>query len=126
MKGSPDFDVLGHLDILRRYGEARATRVTSNLYSLLDKVLQWLIENKKALEFNSSGYRYGLESPHPELWVFERYFALGGRLVTFGSDAHRPEDVGHRHRESLENLRRIGFSQICAYSHRQPVFWNIP
>lgn len=115
-----DFDVLGHLDMIRRYPPAKHSRIPESLYNLLDTLLGWLVEHDKALECNSSGFRYGLDGPHPEEWVFNRFRALGGTRVSLGSDAHVPDDVGYWTSEAREMLKRCGYTNICGFRERTP------
>ena len=60
----------------------------------LDQVLAALVQAEKALEVNTSGLRQKLGETMPNLPILKRYHALGGRLVTLGSDAHCTEDLG--------------------------------
>ena len=59
----------------------------------------------------------GFPLPTPEM--LRRYFALGGRLITFGSDAHQPRRVGEN-RDWAEHLaREIGFTEWCVFQGRK-------
>ncbi|MBF0498649.1 MAG: histidinol-phosphatase HisJ family protein [Candidatus Riflebacteria bacterium] len=113
-----NFDVFGHLDIPRRYGITRGTRAEGDSLVYLDALLAWLISEDKTLELNTSGFRYGLDSFHPQKWIMERYFQLGGRRVTVGSDAHVLGDVGSRIPDALALLREIGFTHVRTFFNR--------
>ena len=69
---------------------------------------------------NMGGIKYGLgfANPHPD--VLKRYRELGGEIVTVGSDAHRPEDVGLGMAQSLDLLRELGFRAVNVYRRREP------
>ncbi|HNV68601.1 MAG TPA: histidinol-phosphatase HisJ family protein [Candidatus Ozemobacteraceae bacterium] len=120
VQAEPDFDILGHLDMMRRYPPAKGSRIPEDLYGMLDRLLGWLAEHDKTLECNSSGFRYGLDGPHPEEWVFKRFRELGGRRVSLGSDAHVPDDVGYWTTEARKMLQRCGFSDVCGFRARVP------
>ena len=45
----------------------------------------------------------------------------GGKLVTVGSDAHRPEDVAKCIPEALELLKAAGFRYVATFAGRRPV-----
>ena len=89
----------------------------------LEAILDLLIEKGKGLEVNSSGYRYGLDSPHPNLAILKRYREKGGRIVTLGSDAHQTDQLGAGLAEAAELLREAGFSEYAVFRERRPVFF---
>ena len=47
--------------------------------------------------------------------------ACGGKLVTVGADAHRPEDVAKGIPQALEMVRAAGFDYVTTYAGRKPV-----
>ena len=49
----------------------------------------------------------------------------GGKLVTVGSDAHRPEDVAKGIPEALELLKAAGFDHVTTYECRRPVLHKL-
>jgi histidinol-phosphatase (PHP family) len=59
-----------------------------------DDIFKEIISGQIALEINTAGLRqkdYARTDPPAEL--IERYFSLGGKLITTGSDAHKSEEV---------------------------------
>ena len=113
------FDSLSHLTYPWRYivGE-RGLTINDNLYhDKIDQVLKLLIEKHKALEVNTSGLRQKLGITMPDLSVLRRYYELGGKLVTVGSDAHRWADVGG----GVEQ----GLSHFNIYIKHEPKFLPI-
>ena len=118
-----DFDVYGHLDYVVRYGGYPEKTVSYDEFrEELEAILDLLIEKGKGLEVNSSGYRYGLDSPHPNLAILKRYREKGGRIVTLGSDAHQTDQLGAGLAEAAELLREAGFSEYAVFRERRPVF----
>ncbi|MDR1700118.1 MAG: histidinol-phosphatase HisJ family protein, partial [Lachnoclostridium sp.] len=90
------FDSLGHLDYIIRY-------IPSKIYiyyikefgDIIDAILFTCIKKDIALEVNTSAYhRLNNNNPHPNKDVLKRYHELGGELLTIGSDAHLPEQLG--------------------------------
>ena len=61
------------------------------------------------LEVNSSGFRQGMDAPLPDDTVLSLYYALGGRMITVGSDSHTPNDIGADF-EALEKYIKYGFT----------------
>lgn len=89
------FDVYGHIDYIVRYGPNRNADYNYSRYQdVIDEILKQLISRGKGIEINTAGFRYGLRHPNPTEDIIRRYHELGGEIITLGSDAHRPEDVG--------------------------------
>ncbi len=93
--------------------------------AVIDKILETIISKEIALEVNSSGIRKGLGVSMPDGDIVRRYKALGGKMVTVGSDAHRVADVAADIPQCLEMLKENGFDEICAFRKKQPVFIKI-
>jgi len=119
VKGTPDFDVFGHIDIPRRYGMLRGTSPAGRALDALDELLRWLIAEEKTLEINGSGFRYGLDCCHPQSWLLERYLALCGRLFTTGSDTHSLPDLGQVVGPARAELQRLGIGDLQIFQHRR-------
>ena len=125
VKAVQDFDVLGHIDIIRRYGLTRATTLPDRLMPLLDELFVWLIEQNKGIEINTSAIRYGLETFHPYPELLQRYRQLGGEIVTIGSDSHSSSTLGENFSQAVELLKYCGFKRLTWYKNRQPHFADV-
>ena len=118
-----DFDTLGHLDYVVRYGKHKAEGYSYRAFAdEIDAVLKKLISMGKGLEVNTGGLKYGLgfTNPHPD--VIRRYRELGGEIVTVGADAHRPEYVGYEFGEAADLLGVCGFRYYTEFIERKPIF----
>ena len=108
-------DALGHIDYIARYARYEDPEVYYGEYmELIDAVLLVVAGRETALEINTRR----LESPvrlRQLLPIYERFAALGGRFVTIGSDAHKPEDVGRWLRKGLA---------IAEFAGLQPVYYR--
>ena len=119
-------NVFGHLDYVERYGSYE-----DNLFyvgehaELLDEILRSIVSLGKGLELNTSGFRYGLERPHPYADILRRYRELGGEIITVGSDAHRPWHVAFAFDRAREILIETGFTAYTLYRDGQPVWRDL-
>ena len=119
LKKLHDYDTLGHLDYVTRYGPDR-----SHVYSYqkfadsIDPLLQYLIDNGKCLEVNTGGYRCGIGETNPCLDVLRRYRELGGERITIGSDAHKPIHVALEFKRVEEILKKLGFKYYMIFRDR--------
>ena len=121
------FDSLSHLTYPWRYivGERGLVIHDSKYQDKIDEILKLLIEKHKALELNTSGLRQKFGKTMPDLPVLQRYRALGGKLITVGSDAHRWADVGGGVEQGLSLLRQAGFSHFTIFIKHEPKYLPI-
>lgn len=114
------FDVLAHLTYPLRYivGDAGRTVDLGRFSGTIDGIFRTIIQKGIALEVNVSGLRQKIGETLPGKELLARYFALGGRLVTLGSDAHRKEDIGAGIDAGEALLREVGFTEACWFSGR--------
>jgi len=86
------FDVIGHLDFVKRYLVPHVTPAQLAAQpELYEPLLTALIETGTALEINTSGLRQAPGETYPPAAIVDRYRVLGGTRVSAGSDAHRRE-----------------------------------
>ena len=109
------FDTLGHLDYVRRYAPYPVIPGDDDDMGLIDEILRVLVQKNKALEINTSGLRLQLGETQPSPGICKRFLSMGGRYLTFGSDAHRAEHIGQGRsyvREQLgEDISRFAYFQ---------------
>jgi len=114
-------DVLGHLDLIKRYRTPVDGPFDLERWGeRIEKILVMAIERDIGLEINTSGLRQAPQDSYPALETIELYRALGGQILTVGSDAHEPDDVGANVQEALDLARRAGYEQIHLFRHRKP------
>lgn len=120
----PHFQTAGHLDYICRYIHRYFPGKLHFLYrdyaDILDEILRLLIAEGKALEVNSAGLKAGLAWPNPHMEILKRYRQLGGELITIGSDAHRPEDLGYAFDRLPDILSAAGFQYYALYRGQKP------
>jgi len=126
LKRFSDYDTLGHMDYIVRYGPNRNRFYTYETYGdFIDPILRHLITNGKCLEVNTGGYKYGLGEPNPSVSVLRRYRELGGELLTIGSDAHEPQYLGYDFQKTEAMLRELGFRYYTIFEGRRPQQINL-
>ena len=115
----PDcYDSLAHINYPLRY--IRRDGIDLSFADWEDRVRAVFTEVARtdhALEVNT---RRGMDlDPWP---LILRWFReCGGRLVTVGSDAHRPQDVAKGIPEALELLETAGFDYVTTFAGRKPI-----
>lgn len=122
-----DVDVITHLTFPLRYinGQANRGLDITEFYPLIDQVLLAIIQTGKALEVNTSGMATSWRRFMPDEDILKRYFDLGGRIVTTGSDAHRAENLGVGIPEAIKMLKNIGFTHGSYFVKRKRFEYNL-
>lgn len=115
-----DYDILAHLTCPLRYINGKYKRgITLDPHlTVIDEILRCVIRCEKAPEITISGIGGMYESLMPDVPIIQRYYDLGGRQITLGSDAHTPERVGMALAETAALLAEIGFEEYCYYERR--------
>lgn len=123
LKKFQNFDVYGHLDYVVRYGPTKDENYSYEKYNdVIDPILELLLEQEKGLEINTGGLRHNMRDFNPCMDALKRYRALGGELITVGSDAHKPEDLAIHFDRAGQVLKDCGFKYYCVYEKRVPHF----
>lgn len=122
-----NFDIVGHINLIDRYVKYMDNNTVKleEYKELIEKVLKKIIEKDKGIEINTSGIRYGINSFHPTVELLSLYKELGGEIVTIGSDAHSPDNIGFDYDDAVELLRELDFKYITTYKNRKKHFIKI-
>ncbi len=117
------FSVLGHLTLPLRYMNERAGgHMTFDGYEAeVEEIYRALIQSGCGIELNVNRGR----TPLPDEKWLKLYRDCGGEIITVGTDAHRPADVGRFVPERLELLKACGFKAYCTFEARKPVFHDL-
>ncbi len=115
-------DVIGHLDLPKKFGYRPPDVVVKEL---AQPALDRIAAAGLAIEINSAGLRKPVAEiyPAPLLLALARERAIP---VCFGSDAHRPEEVGWHFEQALRLARAAGYRQAVRFSARRPIAYDLP
>lgn len=119
------YSVLAHPDLIARYDSAGPWPF-EKLRPILTEILKTVIADGKGIEVNTSCHRYGLKDLTPSRDILRLYRELGGTVLTIGSDSHKKEHLGAFIRETMDELKEMGFEQFCTFEGMKPVFQRFP
>ena len=85
---------------------------------LFDDILATCVAADLVPEINTSTIRKGVGEAMPTPETLARYVQAGGTGVSFGSDAHRSEDVGVDFDEVVPLLQKAGITHAVALRNR--------
>ena len=104
-------DVVGHLDLPKKFGR----RPTGKLAAAEDTALDAIAAAGILVEINTAGLRYPAREPYPSAELLARARSRGIR-ITFGSDAHRPQDVAAGFDWGLALAKAVGYTAYVRLS----------
>ncbi len=111
------FEIIGHADLPKKFG----IRPAQDCTPLYDKFLAAARESGCAIELNTAGLRKDCREIYPSRDLLKLAFQKGVP-ITFGSDAHKPEEVGMDFPAAIQLAREVGYQQRCRFQQRQREF----
>ena len=122
VKNFDDYSVLGHLDLIKRYGPYENPLGDSLFMDIIEAILKEVISKNKGIEINTSCFRYELPDLTPSRRIISLYKDLGGEIITTGSDAHCPSFITCKFDYIQSYLKDMGFKYICTFDNLKPNF----
>ena len=98
------FDIIGHADLPKKFGH----RPTQDCTTLYLRFLAAAAKRDCAIELNTAGLRKECREIYPNRDILALAFNEGVP-ITFGSDAHAPEEVGMLFPEAVQLARDAGY-----------------
>ncbi len=108
------FDIIGHADLPKKFGH-RPTRDCAPLYR---RFLDTAKLHGCAIELNTAGLRKECREIYPSREILQ-LARQAGVPITFGSDAHAPEEVGTGFAEAVQLAREMGYSTWLRFAQRK-------
>jgi len=113
------FDVLGHMDLIRRYLHRYFKHDDpAEGADLTDEILRACLAADLIPELNTSTIRSGHGRLMPDAPVVARYAELGGQAMVLGSDAHKPEHIAADFDAAVAMLQDNGIRQQAVFRGR--------
>jgi len=107
------FEIIAHVDLPKKFGH-RPSRDCTPLY---DRFLTAAKKHNCAIELNTAGLRKDCKEIYPSREILQLAFQKGVP-ITFGSDAHAPEEVGMNFEEAVKLARDVGYNESCWFMQR--------
>ena len=117
---------LGHITYMHRYITRAGKPFDFKPYhDKIRELYRILISRDVALELNVSTLWRGLGISMPTMELLKLYRDCGGRLITVGTDAHAPENLGKAIRKGYAILQTVGFCEVVTIQNGQRVLQSI-
>jgi len=107
------YDIMAHVDLVKKFGNYP----TENMLDEVKKCAAVFKETGVAVEINTSGWRKPCAEVYP---AFEhmKIYASSGIPLTFGSDAHDPQDVGKDFEKASQMAKDAGYLEYVLFKNR--------
>lgn len=118
------FEILTHVDVPKR----TASKIyggfdTCAFESVIREVWQACIDHNVTPEINTKGLRSAAKEVHPAPVAMQWYAEMGGKALTFGSDAHHPDQIALDFDVASGIATSVGIKQVCQYERRSIAGW---
>lgn len=114
------FQIIGHADLCKKFG----FYPTFDPTALFESFLETARDRSVAIEINTSGLQKKCRQMYPALSILKMASAMGIGL-TFGSDAHAPEEVGRDFEAAVAFAKSAGFKHYCRFHQREGEFISL-
>lgn len=107
------FEIIGHADLPKKFGH----RPTQDCTPLYNRFLTAAKKHNCAIELNTAGLRKECKEIYPSRQILALAYAKGVP-ITFGSDAHQPEEVGMDFAAAIQLARSVGYRETRTFKQR--------
>lgn len=111
------FDVLSHPDLVKVWGGERP-HPGGDLRRFYDVAMDAIAEADVAIEVSTAGLRKPVGEIYPAPALLE-LCVEAGRPIALSSDAHVPDELGHRYEQAVELLESLGVEEIAVFEGRE-------
>ncbi|HEU6447860.1 MAG TPA: histidinol-phosphatase HisJ family protein [Verrucomicrobiae bacterium] len=108
------FEIIGHADLPKKFGH----KPDQNCRPLYEKFLDASKKTGCAIELNTAGLRKDCQEIYPSREILEIAFQKSVP-ITFGSDAHAPQEVGMNFVEAIQLAKSAGYNTCCKFVQRR-------
>lgn len=115
--GTGFYDIVGHFDVIKRFGFAPAPEEASEKEAMEEAALRKIADSGIAMELNASGLTKPCAEMFPSESLLRQAIALGIPL-TLGSDAHDPAKLSENLDVARAQLAALGVSEVATFDRR--------
>nr|MBC8360664.1 histidinol-phosphatase [Candidatus Desulfatibia profunda] len=108
------FDVVCHLDIVKKFG----WKPSRSLDAKFDQILSKIKTKHLTVEINTGGYSHPVQEAYPSFDIIKKCHEHG-ICITLGSDAHKPANVGQHYSKILPLLFSAGYHHLTTFTRRE-------
>jgi len=114
MAKSELFDIVGHFDLIKVF----KFMPNKDINQIAHNALKAIKKADMVIEINVAGYRKPIEEAYPSRSLLTEAFKMG-IPISFGSDAHKPEQIGLFSTQALQLAKDVGYTQCATFRKRE-------
>lgn len=104
------FDIVGHLDLYKKFGQAPTSDISDEIINALDAIAG----ADMAVELNTSGWHVPVAESYPSAALL-RGCKNRNIPVLITADAHKPEDLTRDYQRAQDLLKSVGIGETVRY-----------
>lgn len=108
------YNIIAHPDLVKKFGN----RATDDMTAEIEETAKIFKKTGVAVEINTSGRRKTVGEMYPALKDLTIYRKAGVPL-TFGSDAHKPEEVACDFDKAVDLAKKAGYKEYVMFKKRR-------
>lgn len=117
-------DCLGHIDYIARYAKYEDKEIYyEDFTEYIDEILKTTAQNSKSIELNTRRLKDSTAVKNLQK-IYKRFYELGGRTITIGSDSHNVDSIGSNF-DSAKAMAESCNLKIVYFKERKPEYISI-
>jgi len=113
MAKSGKFNIVGHIDLIKVFN----FKPKKDIKSIAQNAIKAIKNANMTVEINTAGLRKPVKEQYPSQEILELCYE-NSIPITFGSDAHKIEQIGFGYAQAVELANDIGYSSCVTYINR--------
>jgi len=114
MAKSGYFNIVGHIDLIKVFN----FKPKKDIRQIAKNAIKAIKNAQMAVEINTAGLRKPAKEAYPSLEILQMCYE-NSIDITFGSDAHKVEDIGFAYPQAMELAKSVGYTQCVSYVSKQ-------
>ncbi len=108
------FNIVGHFDLIKVFN----FHPNGDIRPLAEEALDCIAKADMTLELNSAGWRKPVDEAYPSLELLRMAYDRN-ITITFGSDAHRVEEIGYKQKELYKLAHSAGYTKVADFCNKE-------
>ena len=114
MAKSGHFNIVGHIDLIKVFN----FKPKKDIKAIAKNAIKAIKNAQMAVEINVAGLRKPVKEAYPSLEILQMCYE-NSIDITFGSDAHKVEDIGFAYPKAVELAKSVGYSECVSFISRE-------